>query len=148
MGYHHNFCVDDWTVFLFHEHDPRCNPCCRRDVSDRILLCRCFRKFSRYDRSSNNPISGLTLATTVVAALTMGMSRWCPRYTGRCCSSWCRGCRMCLVGQLQARCWQDLKVGHILGGTPSKDADRRYYRRCPCRNSSCSFHCTFCTIRI
>jgi len=66
--------------------------------------------------SSNNPISGLTLSTLIIAALLMvsigvsgtsgvtavlGWPRWCaspPRW--------------------RAKMLQDLKVGHILGGTP------------------------------
>jgi putative OPT family oligopeptide transporter len=68
--------------------------------------------------SSNNPISGLTLATTVVAALTMvvvgvhgieGVAAVLGVAAVVCVSS-------AVAGEML----QDLKVGHILGGTPSK----------------------------
>jgi len=68
--------------------------------------------------SSNNPISGLTLATTVVAALTMvivgvtgvqGVAAVLGVAAVACVSS-------AVAGEML----QDLKVGHILGGTPWK----------------------------
>ena len=68
--------------------------------------------------SSNNPISGLTLATTVVAALTMvvvgvkgieGVAAVLGVAAVVCVSS-------AVAGEML----QDLKVGYILGGTPSK----------------------------
>jgi putative OPT family oligopeptide transporter len=68
--------------------------------------------------SSNNPISGLTLSTLVVAALLMliigvkgaaGIAAVLGVATVVCCSSGVAGDIM-----------QDLKVGHILGGTPWK----------------------------
>jgi len=68
--------------------------------------------------SSNNPISGLTLATTVVAALTMvivgvkGMAG-----VGAVLGVAAIGCVSAAVA---GEMLQDLKVGHILGGTPWK----------------------------
>jgi putative OPT family oligopeptide transporter len=68
--------------------------------------------------SSNNPISGLTLSTLIVAALLMvavgvkgnaGVAAVLGVATVVCCSSGVAGDIM-----------QDLKVGHILGGTPWK----------------------------
>jgi putative OPT family oligopeptide transporter len=68
--------------------------------------------------SSNNPISGLTLATTVIAALTMviigvkgieGVAAVLGVAAVVCVSS-------AVAGEML----QDLKVGHILGGTPWK----------------------------
>ncbi|HUI10169.1 MAG TPA: oligopeptide transporter, OPT family [Bacteroidota bacterium] len=68
--------------------------------------------------SSNNPISGLTLAATVIAALTMviigvkgieGVAAVLGVAAVVCVSS-------AVAGEML----QDLKVGHILGGTPSK----------------------------
>jgi putative OPT family oligopeptide transporter len=68
--------------------------------------------------SSNNPISGLTLAATVIAALTMviigvkgvsGVAAVLGVATVVCVSS-------AVAGEML----QDLKVGHILGGTPSR----------------------------
>ena len=68
--------------------------------------------------SSNNPISGLTLATTIVAALTMvivgvkgieGVAAVLGVAAVVCVSS-------AVAGEML----QDLKVGHILGGTPWK----------------------------
>jgi putative OPT family oligopeptide transporter len=68
--------------------------------------------------SSNNPISGLTLSTLVVAALLMlligvkgsaGIAAVLGVATVVCCSSGVAGDIM-----------QDLKVGHLLGGTPWK----------------------------
>jgi putative OPT family oligopeptide transporter len=68
--------------------------------------------------SSNNPISGLTLATTVVAALTMvivGVSgiQGVAAVLGV-------AAVVCVSSAVAGEMLQDLKVGHILGGTPSK----------------------------
>jgi putative OPT family oligopeptide transporter len=68
--------------------------------------------------SSNNPISGLTLATTIIAALTMVLAGM----TGA------RGVMAalgvaavgCVSAAVAGEMLQDLKVGHILGGTPWK----------------------------
>jgi putative OPT family oligopeptide transporter len=68
--------------------------------------------------SSNNPISGLTLATTVVAALTMvlvgayGMAG-VAAVLGV-------AAVVCVSSAVAGEMLQDLKVGHILGGTPAK----------------------------
>ena len=68
--------------------------------------------------SSNNPISGLTLATTVVAALTMviiGVKgvQGVAAVLGV-------AAVVCVSSAVAGEMLQDLKVGHILGGTPSK----------------------------
>jgi len=68
--------------------------------------------------SSNNPISGLTLATTVVAALTMvvvGVNgiQGVAAVLGV-------AAVVCVSSAVAGEMLQDLKVGHILGGTPSK----------------------------
>ena len=68
--------------------------------------------------SSNNPISGLTLATTVVAALTMvivGVSgvQGVAAVLGV-------AAVVCVSSAVAGEMLQDLKVGHILGGTPWK----------------------------
>ena len=68
--------------------------------------------------SSNNPISGLTLATTVVAALTMVIVG----------AKGVEGVAAvlgvaaigCVSAAVAGEMLQDLKVGHILGGTPWK----------------------------
>jgi putative OPT family oligopeptide transporter len=68
--------------------------------------------------SSNNPISGLTLATTLVAALTMvivGMTG--PKGIMAALGVAAIGCVSAAVA---GEMLQDLKVGHILGGTPWK----------------------------
>jgi OPT family oligopeptide transporter len=68
--------------------------------------------------SSNNPISGLTLATTVVAALTMvivGVKG--AAGVGAVLGVAAVGCVSAAVA---GEMLQDLKVGHILGGTPWK----------------------------
>jgi putative OPT family oligopeptide transporter len=68
--------------------------------------------------SSNNPISGLTLATLVIAALLMvligvsGMSG-VAAVLGV-------AAVVCVSSAVAGEMLQDLKVGHILGGTPSK----------------------------
>jgi putative OPT family oligopeptide transporter len=68
--------------------------------------------------SSNNPISGLTLAATVIAALTMvivgvnGISG-VAAVLGV-------AAVVCVSSAVAGEMLQDLKVGHILGGTPSK----------------------------
>ncbi|MEW6365506.1 MAG: oligopeptide transporter, OPT family [Acidobacteriota bacterium] len=68
--------------------------------------------------SSNNPISGLTLATTIVAALVMVLVG----------VSGAQGVAavlgvasvVCVSSAVAGEMLQDLKVGHILGGTPWK----------------------------
>ncbi len=68
--------------------------------------------------SSNNPISGLTLATTVVAALTMvivGM-----KGTQGVAAVLGVAAIGCVSAAVAGEMLQDLKVGHILGGTPWK----------------------------
>ncbi len=68
--------------------------------------------------SSNNPISGLTLATTVVAALTMVIVG----VTGIQGVAAVLGVAavVCVSSAVAGEMLQDLKVGHILGGTPAK----------------------------
>jgi len=68
--------------------------------------------------SSNNPISGLTLATTVVAALTMvviGLTG-----IGGVAAVLGVAAVGCVSAAVAGEMLQDLKVGHILGGTPWK----------------------------
>jgi putative OPT family oligopeptide transporter len=83
-----------------------------------LLLRRGVGQPGRHDRVLNNPISGLTLATTIVAALVMVIIG-------------CRGPRgvmavlgvaavVCVSSAVAGEMLQDLKVGHILGGTPWK----------------------------
>jgi putative OPT family oligopeptide transporter len=68
--------------------------------------------------SSNNPISGLTLATTIVAALVMVIAGM----------AGAKGVMAalgvaavgCVSAAVAGEMLQDLKVGHILGGTPWK----------------------------
>jgi putative OPT family oligopeptide transporter len=68
--------------------------------------------------SSNNPISGLTLATTIVAALTMVIVG----ATGVQGVAAVLGVAavVCVSSAVAGEMLQDLKVGHILGGTPAK----------------------------
>jgi putative OPT family oligopeptide transporter len=68
--------------------------------------------------SSNNPISGLTLATTVVAALTMVIIG----VKGPVGVAAVLGVAavVCVSSAVAGEMLQDLKVGHILGGTPRK----------------------------
>jgi putative OPT family oligopeptide transporter len=66
--------------------------------------------------SSNNPISGLTLATTIVAALTMVIvgvkgAQGVAAVLGV-------AAVVCVSSAVAGEMLQDLKVGHILGGTP------------------------------
>jgi putative OPT family oligopeptide transporter len=68
--------------------------------------------------SSNNPISGLTLATTIVAALTMVIvgakgAEGIAAVLGVAAVG-------CVSAAVAGEMLQDLKVGHILGGTPWK----------------------------
>lgn len=68
--------------------------------------------------SSNNPISGLTLCTLVVAALLMvalGVSG-----VGGVAAVLGVAAVVCVSSAVAGEMLQDLKVGHILGGTPSK----------------------------
>jgi putative OPT family oligopeptide transporter len=68
--------------------------------------------------SSNNPISGLTLATTIVAALTMVLIG----VSGQQGVAAVLGVAavVCVSAAVAGEMLQDLKVGHILGGTPWK----------------------------
>ena len=68
--------------------------------------------------SSNNPISGLTLSTIIVAALLMlalGVSG-----TGGVLAVLGVAAVVCVSSAVAGEMLQDLKVGHILGGTPAK----------------------------
>ncbi len=68
--------------------------------------------------SSNNPVSGLTLCTLVVAALLMvalGVSG-----TGGVAAVLGVSAVVCVSSAVAGEMLQDLKVGHILGGTPAK----------------------------
>ncbi len=68
--------------------------------------------------SSNNPISGLTLATLIIAALTMviiGVSG-----TQGVIAVLGVASVVCVSSAVAGEMLQDLKVGHILGGTPWK----------------------------
>ena len=68
--------------------------------------------------SSNNPVSGLTLATLVVSALMMviiGM-----RGTEGVVATLAVATVVCVSSAVAGEMLQDLKVGHILGGTPWK----------------------------
>jgi putative OPT family oligopeptide transporter len=68
--------------------------------------------------SSNNPISGLTLATLIIAALLMVSIG----VTGPAGVAAVLGVAavVCVSSAVAGEMLQDLKVGHILGGTPSK----------------------------
>ena len=68
--------------------------------------------------SSNNPVSGLTLCTLVVAALLMvalGVAG-----TGGVAAVLGVAAIVCVSSAVAGEMLQDLKVGHILGGTPAK----------------------------
>jgi len=68
--------------------------------------------------SSNNPVSGLTLCTLVVAALLMvalGVSG-----PGGVAAVLGVAAVVCVSSAVAGEMLQDLKVGHILGGTPAK----------------------------
>jgi putative OPT family oligopeptide transporter len=68
--------------------------------------------------SSNNPLSGLTLATTIIAALTMVIvGAKGPQGVAAVLGVAAVGCVSAAVA---GEMLQDLKVGHILGGTPWK----------------------------
>jgi putative OPT family oligopeptide transporter len=68
--------------------------------------------------SSNNPVSGLTLCTLVIAALLMvalGVSG-----SGGVAAVLGVAAVVCVSSAVAGEMLQDLKVGHILGGTPSR----------------------------
>ncbi len=68
--------------------------------------------------SSNNPVSGLTLCTLVIAALLMvvlGVSG-----AGGVAAVLGVAAVVCVSSAVAGEMLQDLKVGHILGGTPSR----------------------------
>jgi putative OPT family oligopeptide transporter len=68
--------------------------------------------------SSNNPLSGLTLATTIVAALTMVLAG--ARGVEGVTATLAVAAIGCVSAAVAGEMLQDLKVGHILGGTPWK----------------------------
>ena len=68
--------------------------------------------------SSNNPVSGLTLATTVLAALTMVVIG--VRGPEGVAAVLGVAAVVCVSSAVAGEMLQDLKVGHILGGTPYK----------------------------
>jgi putative OPT family oligopeptide transporter len=68
--------------------------------------------------SSNNPLSGLTLATTIVAALTMVLVG--AKGTQGILAVLGVAAVGCVSAAVAGEMLQDLKVGHILGGTPWK----------------------------
>jgi putative OPT family oligopeptide transporter len=68
--------------------------------------------------SSNNPISGLTLATTIVAALTMVIVG--AKGAQGVAATLGVAAIGCVSAAVAGEMLQDLKVGHILGGTPWK----------------------------
>jgi putative OPT family oligopeptide transporter len=68
--------------------------------------------------SSNNPISGLTLATTIVAALTMVVIG--VKGVEGVAAVLAVAAVVCVSSAVAGEMLQDLKVGHILGGTPWK----------------------------
>ncbi len=89
-----------------------------RDDHRRLLLRRCVRQPGGLIGSSNNPISGLTLAALVIAALLMvlmGVSgiHGVAAVLGV-------AAVVCISSAVAGEMLQDLKVGHILGGTPAK----------------------------
>lgn len=67
--------------------------------------------------SSNNPISGLTIATIVIVASIM---TWCFKAQGSEGVMAVLGVAavVCVTAAVAGEMFQDLKVGHILGGTP------------------------------
>ncbi len=68
--------------------------------------------------SSNNPISGLTLATTIIAALTMVLLQ--VKGVAGVAAVLGVAAVVCVSSAVAGEMLQDLKVGHILGGTPWK----------------------------
>jgi putative OPT family oligopeptide transporter len=68
--------------------------------------------------SSNNPISGLTLAATIVAALTMVIVG--VKGVAGVAAVLGVAAVVCVSSAVAGEMLQDLKVGHILGGTPWK----------------------------
>jgi len=68
--------------------------------------------------SSNNPLSGLTLATTIVAALTMVIIGF--KGVEGVAAVLGVAAVGCVSAAVAGEMLQDLKVGHILGGTPWK----------------------------
>jgi putative OPT family oligopeptide transporter len=66
--------------------------------------------------SSNNPVSGLTLAATIVAALTMVIVG--VKGTAGVAAVLGVAAVVCVSSAVAGEMLQDLKVGHILGGTP------------------------------
>ena len=69
--------------------------------------------------SSNNPISGLTIATIVIVASIM---TWCFNAKGEEGVMAVLGVAavVCVTAAVAGEMFQDLKVGHILGGTPHR----------------------------
>jgi putative OPT family oligopeptide transporter len=68
--------------------------------------------------TSNNPVSGLTLATTIVAALTMVIIG--VKGVEGVAAVLAVAAVVCVSSAIAGEMLQDLKIGHILGGTPWK----------------------------
>ncbi len=68
--------------------------------------------------TSNNPVSGLTLATTIVAALTMVVIG--VKGVEGVAAVLAVAAVVCVSSAIAGEMLQDLKIGHILGGTPWK----------------------------
>src|ERR1019366_4817934 len=90
----------------------------QRDLSSKTVFAGLALAFVCMIGSSNNPVSGLTLCTLVIAALlmiTMGLH-------GNAGIAAVLGVAavVCVSSAVAGEMLQDLKAGHILGGTPSK----------------------------
>ena len=77
--------------------------------------------------SSNNPISGLTLSTLIIAALLMvALGIRGPSGVAVVLGV---AAVVCVSSAVAGELLQDFKVGYMLGGTPAHDSDRRADRR-------------------
>ena len=72
--------------------------------------------------SSNNPVSGMAIATLLIATLILKVTG-ADGVAGMC-SAIAIGSIICIVSAIAGDTSQDLKTGYILGATPKKTADR------------------------
>ena len=71
--------------------------------------------------SSNNPVSGMAIATLLIATLVLKLTG-ATGITGMC-SAIAIGSVICIVAAIAGDTSQDLKTGFLLGATPKETAD-------------------------
>ena len=88
--------------------------------------------------SSNNPVSGMAIATLLVSSLVLKSVSGTGHESMM--GVIAIGGVICVIAAIAGDTSQDLKTGYIVGSTPKKTADRRVDRRCglPLPSAACS----------